>query len=114
MFKKKHPILTANFCRQMEWLRQALEVLTGATVRFVCIDFNTRRFRVMIGFVEEELYFDQYNPDAFQIRYRNSWYIARLEDGEVRVIEELYKGEKMPMWWVGTSASNRRQEPLYR
>lgn len=132
MFRRQRkPILTNTYCFEMEDVRMALEVMFGQPVRFRQIDFNTGRASVRIGIEDKSLSFFFENRDSLCFSIWNEagepreWYSAlfeKIEDesetgySEVRVIKEQYTHKCGPwdMWWVGCSATERREEPLYR
>lgn len=126
MFGKKHPVLTGRYCDRMEKLRQAVEVLHGHRAVFVHIDFNSVKAMFSVGGVKMNVVFIFAHDDNlinFLVETADvesasrEWYIARFdfEPGEVRVISEHHpvkRGEGHSMWWVGSSAADRRLEPL--
>lgn len=128
MFRRqKSPIVTATFCREMEDVRMALEVMFGQPVRFRQIDFNTGRAAARLGSEEKSFSFFFGRLDLLHFSIWNEagepkeWYLAlfeKLENGsdEVRVIkdhENTHKCGDWDMWWIGKSYTERREEPLY-
>lgn len=127
MFRRqKSPVVTANFCHQMEDVRMALEVMFGQPVRFRQIDFNTGRASARLGSEEKSFSFFFGRSDLLHFSIWDEagepkeWYSAlfdRMEAGtEVQVIKESnndHKCGKWDMWWVGDSATHRREVPLY-
>lgn len=129
MFRRqKSPIVTAAYCREMEDVRMALEVMFGQPVRFRHIDFNTGRGAARLGDEEKSfsfffgrldlLHFSIWNEAGEPNEYYSAWF-EKLENGsdEVRVIKEsnnTHKCGPWDMWWVGRSVAHRREEPLYQ
>ena len=122
MFSRNRcPVLTAKTCRVMERVRLAIEVLTGQRVSFIQIDFNTCRARAMVG--DEKMSFS-FVPDRadlisfafFVFGDLGNWHTARFdESGKVMVINDRFPNSRHGhvMWWVGSSATDRREEPLF-
>ena len=121
MFSKKQDIITATRCELIEAVRLALEVQSGQRVRLHQLDFKQKCF-FYIGIVSRRVAFCGYDGTRMDFGITDdegklTWYIARFEEEgrQVRVIE-MYglsqNGE--PMWWVGRSYHDRRQEPLYQ
>jgi hypothetical protein len=114
--KKKKPILTTPFCDEMMRLQQAVEVLTGQTVRFACLDFNRRRGAMYVGGDEKVFIYDHPRSDLyiFSLEPSIDQYRAYVDDnGEMSVIcdEKPHMHGKHAMWWVGRSSSERREKP---
>jgi hypothetical protein len=121
--RKKEPVLTATYCEEMEGLRQAAEVLTGQRVRIGRIDFNTGRSLLFVG---EEMrntsfYFGRKDLLSFSFWENHyeprEWFTAIFDESrEVRVIKDVgnpHKCGSWDMWWIGRSANDRREEPLF-
>lgn len=54
MPRKKHNVVGANWCKEMEQLRVAIEVYLGARVRFKQMDFDKKTATVFVGLESEE------------------------------------------------------------
>lgn len=122
MFRKNQPVLTATLCNEMENLRLAIEVLTGQQMRFIQVDFNTGRGKVSVGEEEKDLAFEFIRDDLlhFTLDGISAWNTARFDWGlatEVRVMNNhnphRRSANNHAMWWVGRSATDRWEEPLY-
>lgn len=120
--KRKEPVLSATTCEAVEKLRLAIEVFIGERVRFHHVDFNTKRARVCIGEICKEIKFSLsgtgWTDCGAEIFIINEVRIlARYDEpGKARAIkaEECY-GSYLPYaksWWIGRSASDRREEPF--
>lgn len=123
--RKKAPILSETYCRTLENLRMGVEVLTGQRVRIKEVDFNTYRGKIFVG--EDVLSFALLTPhaDLYEIRLgdedSHNWYVLRFdEDGTVRTINDFVPRKQqtpvgeVAMWWVGRSATDRWEEPLFK
>ncbi len=123
MFRKKLPVLTAKFCKEIEDVRLALEVLSGLRVCLGQVDFNTGRGFVRVGAEGKNISFFFGRNNLLQFSFWNEvgepkeWYTAWFEaTGEARVIKDFdnpYKRGVHSMWWVGRSAIDRWEEPLF-
>ncbi len=121
--------LTDGTCNTLEDLCLSLEVLMGARVRYKRLHFERGLLSGSGVFTacgeEHELLFDKRRGREsvlpfFDVRIDGKWYVARFDSPEqVRVIAttgSLERGDadfKASMvWTVGTSATDRREEPL--
>jgi hypothetical protein len=113
---RKSLVITATACEGMENLRLAVEVLTGKRVRFVHLDFNTLKCKVLISGKVVEILADTWDGDTihFAIVKECEWYHARFDRDEVRVSSDRHKSRngEHSMCWVGSSMTDRREEPL--
>jgi hypothetical protein len=118
---KKYPVLTGSICDTMEKLRLAIEVLTGKRTCFVCLDFNTHNCSVRVGDEIFKLLFIN-GENLIQFELNNSdWNLATFSDDfkEVKVANRLTPNVRQTvagnfsMRWVGCSATERREEPLF-
>ncbi len=120
MFKKK-PVITANVCDTLEDLRLALEVQTGHRPRFRRIDLNTGRGLVKLGEEEKEFWICESNDDRIHFSLNDGWHIGLLNEArtEIKVSRNRVPNERQTiagtftMRWIGTSAQDRREEPLF-
>lgn len=120
MFSKKNPVLTATMCSTMEMVRTTLEVLFGKRVVYVCVDFNTCRGKVRIGDDINKVSFTRDREDLLNVCVKGMWYDALFEGNLVRVggyrgdfsIRKTIAGD-IDMRWVGRSATDRWEEPLF-
>ncbi len=123
--KNRFPVLTAITCNLMENLRLAIEVFEGESVRFIQLDFNNERGRIRIG--EEERDFSFYQPFEDTICFwwghyhplnnQADWNSAYIREGGVINVSNDSNPKKLgirqhEMWWVGRSATDRREEPV--
>ncbi len=121
----KSPILVESLCSIMEELRMAIEVLMGKRTCFICLDFNRSHGSVRVGDQKFELKFIYIREDLIKFQLGNSednWYVALYEDNfkEVKVAEDGHSlhicntvAGTFEMRWAGSSATNRREEPLF-
>lgn len=119
---KRNPVLTASTCKTLEMLRLAIEVLSGERTLFVHIDFNTCEARVKVGAETRELIYLHVRDDLihFAFGYDEEWFVAQFPElAIVRVSSERYPNTvntvagKFSLIWVGKSATDRQQEPLF-
>lgn len=122
MFGKKAPVLTSTSCSEMENLRTAIEILTGERTTFIQIDFNTGKGKVRVGEVEKELLFIRSRSDLVRFNIGDGWSVGLFEEpSRAQVINEehphkleLSAGETITMRWIGSSATDRHEEPLFK
>ncbi len=121
--KKKSPVLTATTCTMLEQLRLAIEVATGKRTCFVSMDLNTCRGKVRMGDKEEEVTVIYRRDDLLEFSFGadKDWLTAvfwnhntyvkvgSLHNASVR----LTVAGDFTMQWVGTSMSDRKEEPLF-
>lgn len=121
-FRKNQPVLTATLCDEMENLRLAIEVLTGKRTRFVQVDFNTCHGKVLVGDEEKNLAFEFVRDSLlhFTLDGVNAWNTAQFDWGLVTEVWAINNHNPHtrsvghhPMWWVGRSATDRWEKPLY-
>ena len=121
--RKKKPVLVGNICEEMEKLRQAIEVLTGERVSFVCLDFNTCSGEILFGgSAKVKVCYIHNHKELMSFRLGSGgWCIATFDhdDGNLRVssehqpnIRKTTTGE-VAMRWVGSSNRSRYEEPLF-
>jgi hypothetical protein len=133
--KKKLPVLTDTTCSEINLIVKIVEVLTGKQSRMKRFDFNTGRGQVYLGNEVQNFFFRLIDGDLSvgsrfefatilsedpQHYTEYTSYTVHLEEGgEVRigtiserVLHQMRNG--MPLWWVGDSASNRREEPYWK
>jgi len=131
--KRKLPVLTDSTCNTINLINKIAEVLTGSEAQIKRFDFNTGRGQLWVGGEVLNFYFepvDGYDGNRFHfatlstdspspIREDYGWNMVHLEeDGQVR-IGAVYernahnRSDGMPLWWVGDSSSNRREEPYW-
>ena len=120
MFKKRLT-LTATTCRILEEVRIALEVLLGHRVRFKHLELDKSDGRTYghgalflrdkeIPIIFCKLYESPGSEIYYELKVDTVWYIARFDTPEmVRVARSNVAGTD---WIVGTSAEDRRKEPL--
>lgn len=122
--RKKKPVLVNRFCDELEKLRQAIEVLTGERVSFVCLDFNTRSGEILFaGNMRIKVVYTHSRQDLINFKLgTGSWCVATFDhnDGNIRVSSEerpnIWKsidGHNVTMRWVGSSNRYRYEEPLF-
>ncbi len=116
----KAPVLTASLCSPMEDLRTAIEVLTGKRTRFLKIDFNTGKGAVLIGDQAKEVMFIFSREDLIRFDLGEGWCVATFEQPlEAKVLNQARPSQRhtvggdCTMRWVGLSATERREEPLF-
>ncbi len=120
MFVKKTPVLTATFCDLLEKVRTAIEVLTGERTCFVQMDFNTGRGIVYIGDEKKDVsfYFGREDLLHFSLGESKDSNTALFGDSREAYVRNGRNPNKRvngqhSMWWVGHSATSRREEPLH-
>ncbi len=120
--RKKYPVLTETYCRQMESLRLAIEVLTGESTSIMAIDFNTSEAQIRVGrqISIVEFYMSRQDLIHFGIKGESDQFVGLTgEDWMVRVsnytspiIKKTCIGP-VTIRWVGTSLLDRHEEPLF-
>jgi len=126
--KKKLPVLTETSCAHIDLIRKIAEVLTGKVARLKRYDFNTgsgqlyldgdiQEFRIIKAIGEYHFLFTLVNLNNLFIHAWNN--ISLHDDGTLRIgarhQSNAHKREDgMPLWWVGDSATNRWEEPLFK
>lgn len=121
--RKSKPVLTKSFCLQLECLRTAIEVLRGSWVKFIEMDFNTGNGKVRTLYEEYDIMFIFKGERTVNIEFDfklgyMGWHRARFDqDTQVRVTHktdpERHAKTDHAMCWVGYSAKNRRQVPVF-
>lgn len=116
---KQEPVLTATTCSKFHNILLALELLTGKTIRVIEFDFNECRGRVLVD--REHAYhitvtFHGRIDANFEIElgYCTGWNIVKiLPNGTVKVLKyQEYPGSRPRVYQVGTSLSDRHEEPV--
>lgn len=119
---KKCPVLTGRTCQTMELLRMAIEVLTGKRVCFVCLDLNTCSGKVRIGDEEIEIDFLHSRKDLIEFELNEKEKFVGLFDNDLKEVKVAHQDNShvrntiagsFTMRWVGSSANDRREEPLF-
>jgi hypothetical protein len=124
MFGRQKPaVLSATLMLWLEMIRQAIEVLTGKRTCFIHMDFGSGQGKVRVGEEVKELSFQISRSDLifFELdrKSMNDRYVGLFRDGEVFVANEYKAFERktiagvITMRWVGKSATERREEPLF-
>jgi hypothetical protein len=127
--RKKSPVLTTTFCNELEKVRTAIEVLTGKRVQLQQLDLNTGKGKVGLGdkesrwFEEFEVTFFLSRNDLLEFKLDGilnpvvGWNIACFEEsGKALVINQdnpRMHNNVLKMRWVGYSAMDRWEEPLF-
>jgi len=106
----------------MEKIRTACEVHTGMRTQIIQIDFNTNKGMVKIGENETHITFSFFQDDKFSLSLNWILYSAQYsQSGEIKIVAQHIDSCRqtetvagpITMQWVGISANERREEPLY-
>lgn len=111
MSRKKRNVVGANWCKEMEQLRVALEVCLGERVRFKQIDFDKKTATVFVGLEskEREVYYHIFlgkkKSDIEYFCFKEQAACANVEfDEEGTVAVEhwgIRDGKGDPAVWLG-------------
>lgn len=125
MFKlrKKHPVLTEQYCRILNDIRCTLEVLTGFPVHIKNIDFNTHKGTVVIGDSKRTIVYAYHCVDKImKLDYGPYWHLSAMLERragthgptiEVRwERSDLQYDQQEQCFWSGTSWADREARPL--
>ena len=122
---KKDLVLTTTTCRLLEGIHLTLEVLKGTPIRFKQLRlekgnacFGSGEGSFFLGEEEIPISFtgDPEGKELYlQIKIGETWYVARFDSPrKVRVTKKYGSTHSEPgMWVVGTSATDRHEEPLF-
>ena len=106
MSRKKHNVVSAKWCTQMEQLRVALEVYLGKRVRFKQIDFDKKTATVFVGIEPEEkkVFYQLIEGEVSNIRFKDDVGYANVlfnKEGTVAVYDLSLHAPGDPHAWLG-------------
>lgn len=119
---KKLPVLTETHWKMIHMIELAIEVFIGKRVKFLRLDLNTGSAQIEAGVdrFEVEYFFNESSRLFFH--FKGKWCCALFDtSGQVRVGHEnptiddcrhTVAGD-FSMGWVGSSFTNRYEEPLF-
>jgi len=114
MFSRKLT-LTASTYRILNDVTRMLEVLLGTRVWMKELELEANRISghgvFIANKVEYPILFDRHSVDENSYQFRiKEWYIARFDDLQTVQVACTIESSH---WMVGTSATDRHQEPIF-